>query len=135
MSAEDFQLMDDEKSDDSIIKRDFIKNYHQSGGNIDAENSQIKFYFGDNHNFIQVGNGYLEFDIRIRRDDGNPFTIVAPGNDIIRIVNNAFAYAIHDAKISTSSGVETEQNEYVGPISTIMRLVTQKMVIYLHILI
>ena len=126
MSAEDFQLIDDSKIDDSIIKRDFIEIYHQSGANVDAENSQIKFYFGENHNFIQVGNGYLEFDIRIRRDDGNPFTIVAPGNDIIRLVNNAFAYTIHDARISTSAGVEIEQNKYVGPISTIMRLVTEK---------
>ena len=58
MSAEDFQLIDDSKIDDSIIKRDFIKIYHQSGANVDAENSQIKIYFGENHNFIQVGNSF-----------------------------------------------------------------------------
>ena len=126
MSAEDFQLIDTEKIDDSIIKRDFIKIYHQSGANVDAENSQIKFYFGENHNFIQVGNGYLEFDIRIRRDDGNAFTIIVPRNDIIRLVNNGFAYTIHDARISTSAGVEIEQNKQVGPKSTIMRLITPK---------
>ena len=130
MSAEDFQLIDDSKIDDSIIKRDFIKIYHQSGANVDAENSQIKFYFGENHNFIQVGNGYLEFDIRIRTAAGRNFSIDAnpdpPGVDIIRLVNNAFAYTIHDARISSSAGVEIEQNKYVGPISTIMRLVTQK---------
>ena len=123
MSAEDFQLIDDEKIDDSIIKRDFIKIYHQSGANIDAENSQIRFYFGENHNFIQVGNGYLEFDIRVRRD-GGPFRVpVNDGdpNDIIRLVNNAFADTIHDAGITTSAGVEIEQSKYVGPISTIMR--------------
>ena len=126
MSAEDFHLKDIEENDDSIIKRDFIKIYHQSGANVDAENSQITSYFGENHNFIQVGNGYLEFDIRVRRADGNAFTFVAPGNDIIRLVNNAIAYTIHDARISTSAEVEIEQNKYVGPISTIMRLVTQK---------
>ena len=126
MSAEDFQLIDTEKIDDSIIKRDFIKVYHQSGANIDAESSQTKFYSNENHNFIQVGNGYSEFDISVRRADGNPFTIVAPGNDIIRLVNNAFAYTIHDARISTFSGVEIEQNKYLGPISTRMRSVTQK---------
>ena len=129
MSAEDFQLIDDEKIDDSIIKRDFIKIYHQSGANVDAENSQIKFYFGEKHNFIQVGNGYLEFDIRIGRVDGNAFRVrVNDGdpNDLIRIVNNAFAYTIHDARISSSTEVEIEQNKYVGPISTIMRLVTEK---------
>ena len=48
MSAEVFQLIDDSKIDDSNIKRDFIKIYHQSGANVVAENSQIKFYFGKN---------------------------------------------------------------------------------------
>ena len=127
MSAEDFQLIDDSKIDDSIIKRDFIKIYHQSGANVEAENSQINIYFGENHNFIQVGNGYLEFDIRVRRVNGIAFAIgLAPGGDITRLVNNAFAYTIHDARISSSAGVEIEQNKYVGPISTIMRLATQK---------
>ena len=69
MSVEDFQLIDDSKVDDSNIKRDFIKIYHQSGANVDVENSQIKLYFGENHNFIQVGKSYLEFDIRVRRAD------------------------------------------------------------------
>ena len=55
MNAEDFQPIDDEKIDDSIIKRDFIKIYNQFGGNVDAQNSNIKFCFGENHKFIQVG--------------------------------------------------------------------------------
>ena len=127
MSAEDFQLIDDSKIDDSIIKRDFIKIYHQSGANVDAENSQIEFYFGENHNFIQVVNGYLEFDIRIRRADGNPFVVANPARtDVIRLVNNAFAYTIHDARISSIAGVEIEQNKYCGPVSTIMSIVSQK---------
>ena len=42
------------------------------------------------------------------------------------MIINAFAYTIHDARISTSAGVEIEQNKYVGPISTIMRLVAEK---------
>ena len=127
MNAEDFQLIDNEKIDDSIIKRDFFKIYHQTGANVDAENSQIKFYFGENHTFNQVGNGYLEFDMRVRRANGDAFAIgLAPVSDIIRLVNNAFANTIHDATISSSSGVEIEQNKYVAPLSTIKRLVTQK---------
>ena len=66
MGALDFQLIDDEKIDDSIKKRDFIKTYQQSGADVNIENSNIKFYCGENHNFIQIGNGYLEFDIKIR---------------------------------------------------------------------
>ena len=130
MSTEDFQLIDTEKIDDSCIKRDFIKIYHQSGANVVAENSQIKLYSGENQFFTQVCNGYLEFDIRVRRANDNNFADA----DIIRLVNDAFAYTIHDARLSTSAGVEIEQNKYVGAISTIMRLVTQNMLIYLHIL-
>ena len=127
MSAGNFQLVDNEKIDDSILKRDFIKIYHQSGANVDAENSQIKFYFGENHIFIQVGNGYLEFDIRVRRANGNLFNIgLAPAGDTTRLVKSTFAYTNHDARISTSAGVEIERNKYVGALSTIMRLVTQK---------
>ena len=122
MSAEDFQLIDDEKIDDSIIKRDFIKIYHQSGANVNSENLQIKFHFGENHNFIQLGNGYLEFDIRVRLDNDNNFGDA----NVIRLINSALAYVIHEAGISTASGVEIERNKFCGPISTIMRLVTQK---------
>ena len=67
MRAEDFQLIDDEKIDDSIIKRDLIKIYHQSGANVHAENSNNKFFFGENHFLIQVDNGYMEFDIRVKK--------------------------------------------------------------------
>ena len=124
MSAVDFQLVDDEKIDDSIIKRDFTKIYHQSGADVNNENSIIKFCFGENHNFIQVGNGYLEFDIKVRKGNNYNLSISATGHDINRLVNNAFAYTIHDARISISSGVEIEQNKFVGPVSTIMRLLT-----------
>ena len=122
MSAEDFQLIDTEKIDDSIIKRDFITIYYQSGANVDTENSKIQLYFGENHNFIQVGNGYLQFDIRIRKTNNTNFTKA----DEIQLIKNGFAYTIRDARISTSAGVEIEQNKEVGPISAIMRLVTQK---------
>ena len=68
----------------------------------------------------------MEFDIRVRRANSDPFNIgLAPAGDTIRLVNNAFACTVHDARISTSAGVEIEQIKYVGPISTIKRLVTQ----------
>ena len=57
----------------------------------------------------------MEFDKRARRANGNAFNVgLAPAGDTIRSVNNAFAYSIHDARISTSAGVEIEQKKYVG---------------------
>ena len=63
MSAEAFQLIVNEKIDDPIIKRDFLKIYQQSGADINNGNSNIKCHFDENHYFIQVGNECLEFDI------------------------------------------------------------------------
>ena len=122
MSAEDFQLIDDSKIDDSIIKRDFIKIYHQHGAEVNNENQNIKFYFGENLNYIQIGNSYLEIDIEVRKADGTNFA----NADQIRMVNNALAYVFQEGRISTSAGTEIEHNKNLGNVSTIMRLLTQK---------
>ena len=122
MSAEDFQLIDDLKIDDSIIKRDFIKIYHQHGAEVNNENQNIKFYFGENLNYIQIGNSYLEIDLEVARDDGNNFADA----DEIRLVNNVLAYVFQEGRISTSAGTEIEHNKNLGNVSTIMRLLTQK---------
>ena len=46
--------------------------------------------------------------------------------DVIRLVNNAFAYTFKHASISTTSGSEIEINKYVGQVSTIMKVLTSK---------
>ena len=109
MGAVNFQLIDDGKIDDFIIKREFKKINHQSGADVINETSKIKSFFGVIYNFIQVGNGFLEFDIKIGKGNNNNFSIIAPGKDTIRLINNTFAYIIHDARISASSGVEIEK--------------------------
>ena len=73
MSAEGFQLIHDSKIDDSIIKRDFIKIYHQHGAEVNNENQNNKFFFGENLIYIQIGNSYLEFDIEVKKADGENF--------------------------------------------------------------
>ena len=42
------------------------------------------------------------------------------------MVNNAFAYCFEEATLSTTGGMDLEVNKYVGPVSTIMRLLTSK---------
>ena len=122
MSAEDFQLIDDSKIDDSIIKRDFIKIYHQHGAEVNNENQNIKFHFGENLNYIQLGNAYLEIDILVRKPDATNFTNAG----IIRLVNKGLAYIFQEGRLSTSAGTEIEHNKNLGNVSTIMRLLTQK---------
>ena len=42
MSLEDFQLINDSKFDDSNIKRDFMKIYHQLGAEVKNENQNFE---------------------------------------------------------------------------------------------
>ena len=107
--------------DNSIIKRDFTKLYHQSGANLNDSNQNIDFVFGENDNYHQIGSAYIEFDITIRDDAGN-FTNAS----VIRLVNNAFAYCFKEATLATTGGMDLEVIRYVGQVSTIIGLLTSK---------
>ena len=123
MSVEDFQLIDNIEKDNSIIKRSFTKIYHQQGAQLNNPDQNIDFIFGENNNYHQVGNSYLQYDITVRNGDCSNFDDA----NVIRLVNNAFAYTFKHASISTtSSGGEIEINKYVGPTSTMMRVLTSK---------
>ena len=61
MSLEDFQLLHNEPFDNSVMKRDFFKVYHQQGAELNQSDRKIKFIFGENNNYHQIDNGYLEF--------------------------------------------------------------------------
>ena len=122
MSIEDFQLIDETTIDTSIIKRDYTKIYHQHQANPNDSNQNVEFIWGENNNYHQNGNAYLQYDITVRGADGADFTDA----DVIRLVNNAFAYCFREATLSLTGGSEIEQNKYVGPISTIMRVLTSK---------
>ena len=50
MSLEDFQLLDNEPFDNSIIKRGFTKNYQQQGAQLNQPDQNIEFIFGENNN-------------------------------------------------------------------------------------
>ena len=47
MSSEDFQLLDKEEFDNSIVKRDFMKVYHHQGAQFNDPDQIIKFIFGE----------------------------------------------------------------------------------------
>ena len=121
MSLEDFQLIDKEPIDISIIKRDFMKVYHQSGANLNDSNQNVDFIFGESNNYYQIGKGYLEFDITVR-DTGGNFTDAS----VIGLVNIAYAFCFKQATLATTGGMDLEDIKYVGQVSTIMRLLTSK---------
>ena len=123
MSFEDFQLLDNERFDNSIMKRDFLKVYHQQGAQLNDPDQNIEFIFGENNNYHQVGNAYLEFDITVSNPTPSP--PVFDDNSPIRLTNNGFSYVFKETRLSTSTA-DLEHNKYVGQISTIMRIVSSR---------
>ena len=128
MSLEDFQLIDKEPIDNSIIKRDFIKVYHQQGAQLNDPDQNIEFIFGENNNYHQIGNSYHQFDITVRKADNANFNVTndAATNEVIRLVNNALAYCFKEGVIQTTGGMELENIKFMGQVSTIMRALTSK---------
>ena len=98
MSLEDFQLLDNESFDNSIMKRDFTKIYHQQGAQLNQLDQNIEFIFSENNNYHQIGNGYLEFNITVRKNDTTNFHIENP----IRLINNGYAFCFKEARLNTN---------------------------------
>ena len=122
MSLEDFQLIDNEPLDKSIIKRDFTKIYHRQGDHLNQSDQNIEFIFGEKNNYHQIRNAYLEFKITVRKNDTTNFH----NDDPVRLVNNRFAYCFKEARLITSIGGDIEINKFCGQVSTIMRAISNK---------
>ena len=122
MSLEDFQLLDNEPFDNSIIKREFTKIYHQQGPQLNQSDQNIEFIFGENNNYHQIGNGFLEFDITVRKNHTTYFHI----DDPIRLVNNGYASCFKEARINSTFGSDIEHNKFCGQMSTIVKLISNK---------
>ena len=122
MSLEDFQLLDNEPLDNSIIKRDFTKTYHRQGDQLNQSDQIIKFIFGENNNYHHIGNAFLEFKATVRKNDTTNFH----NDDPIRLVNNAFAFSFKEARLTTSMGGDIENIKFCGQISTFMGAISNK---------
>ena len=85
-------------------------------------NQNIEFSFGENDNYLQIGKGYLEFDIGVRKIDNSNFHY----DDPIRSVNDAFAFCFKEARLSTTIGSDFEHNKFCGQVSTIMKVISNK---------
>ena len=122
MSLKDFQLLDNEPLDNSIIKRVFTKIYHRQGDQLNQSDQNIKFIFGENKNCHQIGNAYLEFNITVRKNDDTNFHYEDP----VRLVTNGYAFCFKEARLSTTIGSDIEINKFCGQVSSIMRVISNK---------
>ena len=122
MSFEVFQLLDNGPLDNSIIKRNFIKINHRQGDQINQSDQNIEFIFGENNNYYQIGNAYLEYNITVRKSDDTNFH----HEDLVRLVNNGFAFCFKEARLSTTIGSDIEITNFCGQVSSIMKSISNK---------
>ena len=121
MSLEDFQFLDKEPFQKSIVKSDRLKVYHQQGAKSNDPDQNVEIIFGENNNYHQTGNAYLEVDITVR-DTADAFTIASKK----RLTNNGLVFCFKEARLATTGRFDLEHIKYVGQVSTIMRLLTSK---------
>ena len=96
------------------------KIYDQQGAQLNQSDQNFDFIFGENNNYHQIGNVYIEFNITVRKNGTSNFHIEDP----IRLVNNASAFCFKDARLSTTIGSYIEYNKFCGQVSTIMKLIS-----------
>ena len=74
-----------------------MKVYHQQGAQLNDPDQKINFIFGENNNYHQIGNAYLEYDITVQ----NP-AAVFDNNSRVRLTNNGLAYVFQEAVLATT---------------------------------
>ena len=128
MSSEHFQLIDNERIHNSIVKRDFYKLCHQQGALLNDLDRNVQFIFGEYNKYHQVENSHLGFDITKREADGIKFNFTndPATKEVTRLVNNVLVFCFKEAALSTTGGMEVDVVKSLGPVSTIMRVLTSK---------
>ena len=89
MSLEHTQLLDNEPFDNYIIKREYLEIYHQQGANLNNGDQNIELIFGENNNYHQIGNAYLEIDIPVQDTAGD-----LNNASNISLINNALRFLL-----------------------------------------
>ena len=119
MSLEKFQLLDNEPLDNSIIKRDFTKIYHRQGDQLIQSDQNFEVFFGENNNYHQIANAYLEFSITVQKNDDTNFHHENP----VRLVNNGYAFYFKEARLGTTIGSDIGIKKICGQVSNIMKAI------------
>ena len=70
MSVEPFHIIGDTKIDNSILKREQIRIYHQHGAQTNNADQNNDIFYKETKNYQQIGNVYLEYDLTLRESGG-----------------------------------------------------------------
>ena len=100
--------------------------YHQQAANSNVSDQKIEFIFGENNNYHEIGNAYLQYELTILKDVAVAVNRVLVSGDAIRLIKNVFSYCFKEPRLYMTGGSYIEHNKYVGRISIIMRALPSK---------
>ena len=89
---------------------------------MNQSDQNIEFIFGENNNYHQIGNGYLDFYITVRENDSTDFHF----DDPLRLVNNGFVFCFKETRLSTIIASDIEHNKFCGQVPTFMIVISNK---------
>ena len=102
-----------------------MKIYHQQAANLNDSDQNIDFLLGENNNYHQIGIAYIQKKLT-KKEVANAADSVLVYDDVINILNNAFAHCFKEARLSTTGSLDIEHNKFLGQFSTNMRVLTSK---------
>ena len=96
--------------------------YHQYGAQLNNSDQRSDIIFAQTIFFHQIGNGYLQFDLAIRKnrlavDPPDPITPAFIDWDFIILNNNAFASTFKVPRLAIAGGSDLRHNKRAGGFS------------------
>ena len=59
MSSKDFQFLDNEPFDNSVVEKSFLKAYHRQRKQLNQSDQYIDFIYRDKNVYLQIGNVFF----------------------------------------------------------------------------
>ena len=84
-----FKLKNIETIDNSSIKSDFSKTYHQQAANLNDSGQNIEFIFVKINNYYQIGKVCLQYVLTLKKDAANAVDSILKDEDVNRLVKTA----------------------------------------------
>ena len=120
------KILDNETIDNSLVKRDVFKIHHQQSANINDSDQIIEFIFGENDKYHQFGSAYFQYEMTKGKVVAIAANRVFVDGDVIRSVNNAFAYCFKERACQPKVAQIEKIKKKCGQVSAFMRALTSK---------
>ena len=73
------------------LKKSFFKKCHHQRANLENSDQNVEFIFGENNNYHQICNAYLQYEVTVENVEANQVVGILIDGDAIRLLKSSFA--------------------------------------------